>query len=321
MTEQENVSTEAQEQSENQQVEIPTGEAAPEPRETVVETETPSEVPATDVSTTDVETTEAVTAESAPAEVPAPPAAESTTDAAAGEVTEATTAVPAESTPPPTSPENSTEVGATDAASPSGDAGETTSTAPEASADATDASTEVASSEGEGETPEPVVEESGISLEEMRAIWTELEGVKENRTSVSVTVTGVNRGGIVADYNGVEVFIPQSHWTISRSSGGADVLVGETHDVQILELTQFDTDARRVTGTRRSLLRKELLENLTEGARVSGRVSTLTDFGAFVDLGGVDGLLHVSEISYERNKNAERNAGRREKRWKSLSRR
>ncbi|MGE3800984.1 MAG: S1 RNA-binding domain-containing protein [Candidatus Kapaibacterium sp.] len=303
MTEQENVSTQPQEQNESQQAETPTGEAATETRETVVETETPSEAPAMDVSATEVETTEAATAESAPAEVPAPPAAEATTgEVAEGETTEATSADPAEPTAPTTSPESSIEPTATEAAAPSGDAGESTSTAPEASADATAVSADGTPSGGDGETPEPVVEESGISLEEMRAIWTELEGVKENRTSVPVTVTGVNRGGIVADYNGVEVFIPQSHWTISRSSSGADVLVGETHDVQILELTQFDTDARRVTGTRRSLLRKELLENLTEGARVSGRVSTLTDFGAFVDLGGVDGLLHVSEISYERNK-------------------
>ena len=178
-----------------------------------------------------------------------------------------------------------------------------TSTANESeSTEASAPSTSEDSPEGDTPAGEETKEEGGVQLEEMKRVWSELGAAKENRSIVEMKVTGMNRGGVVGEYNSVEIFVPQSHWSISRQSGSTDALVGQSFPVQILEITQFETDARRVTGTRRSILRKELLENLKEGDKVTGRVSTLTDFGAFVDLGGVDGLLHVSEISYERSK-------------------
>lgn len=152
----------------------------------------------------------------------------------------------------------------------------------------------------EGEAPaEP---EPSMSLEEMRQIWGELEAKKESRDPIDVTITGSNRGGVVTEYQGVEIFVPLSHWSIDRSSDTPDAQDGDTVPVYILEITHFDTDARRVTGTRRAILRKVLIESLEEGQRLQGRVSSITDFGAFIDIGGVDGLLHVSEMSYARNK-------------------
>lgn len=146
-------------------------------------------------------------------------------------------------------------------------------------------------------TPEP-----GMSLEEMRRIWDELEAKKNSREPVEATITGSNRGGVVTEYKGLEIFVPLSHWSIDRGADTPDVTIGEPVTLYILEMTHFDTDARRVTGTRRSILRKELIDSLQVGQRMVGRVSSITDFGAFVDIGGVDGLLHVSEMSYARNK-------------------
>ena len=300
MTEQENVTTQPQEQNGNRQEETPSSETAPESRETGVESTAPE-------STTPEGTTAAETSTPETGSSDAEPSASAETQPVTAEAsTPAATEEPAIDQGETSSTTDASAPAAAASAEPS------TGSAPaEAQQSSTDAPPSVTAESGtaeageEGATPEgeeAPPQEPGMSLEEMREIWTELEGKKDEKTPVEVTVKGVNRGGIVADYKGVEVFIPQSHWTISRSSGSSDVLVGETHEVQILEMTQFETDARRVTGTRRSLLRKELLENLTEGARLTGRVSTLTDFGAFIDLGGVDGLLHVSEISYERNK-------------------
>lgn len=152
---------------------------------------------------------------------------------------------------------------------------------------------------GEAVQPEP---EPGMSLEEMRQIWDELEAKKNSREPVDATISGANRGGVVTEYNGVEIFVPLSHWSIDRGAETPDVQVGEPVTLYILEMTHFDTDARRVTGTRRTILRKELIDSLQVGQRLMGRVSSITEFGAFVDIGGVDGLLHVSEMSYARNK-------------------
>ena len=148
---------------------------------------------------------------------------------------------------------------------------------------------------------EAEAERARAAVETLRPTWEELAAKKESRETFQATVTGVNRGGIVADYNGVEIFVPQSHWSVDRATEVDPTIVGNSYDMHVLEITQFDTDARRVTGTRRSLRRKEVLESLEPGMRVTGRVSTLTDFGAFVDIGGVDGLLHVSEISHARS--------------------
>lgn len=230
--------------------------------------------------------------------------ADSTADTSGSD--QAMTASPAESAgepaPVPSSPEGAAEMPAdTTAEAPAeGDtATADTATDDAATADADSAAAEVrAAAEAEASAE---AERARAAVEAMRPVWEELTAKKDSRETFEATVTGVNRGGIVADYRGVEIFIPQSHWSVDRSSEVDSGIVGNSFEMNVLEITQFDTDARRVTGTRRSLLRKEFLESLEPGMRVTGRVSTLTDFGAFVDIGGVDGLLHVSEISHARS--------------------
>ncbi len=140
--------------------------------------------------------------------------------------------------------------------------------------------------------------------EQMREIWNELVAKKNAGEEIELEVISTNRGGVVASYNGVEVFIPISHWSLDRhnTEGVAGVGAGDGVQAHVLEITSFDTDARRVTATRRTLLRKDLLTSLEVGQRLHGRVASILDFGAFVDLGGVDGLVHASEISYDRTR-------------------
>lgn len=145
---------------------------------------------------------------------------------------------------------------------------------------------------------------AAAELERIRPIWEDLEGRHKSREPFEATVLSVNRGGVVCEFQGVEVFVPQSHWSNKRGEQVDPTIVGQAFEMTVLEITQFDTDARRVTGSRRSLLRKEFVASLEPGMRLTGRVSSLTDFGAFVDLGGVDGLLHVSQISHARGASA-----------------
>lgn len=140
--------------------------------------------------------------------------------------------------------------------------------------------------------------------EQMRELWSELAAKKNAGTEIELEVISTNRGGVVAQYNGVEVFVPISHWSLDRhnTEGVSSVSPGDKFHAHVLEITSFDTDARRVTATRRTLLRRDLLGSLEVGQRLHGRVASILDFGAFVDLGGVDGLVHASEISYDRTR-------------------
>jgi len=138
--------------------------------------------------------------------------------------------------------------------------------------------------------------------EEMKEIWKELTLRKNSGQEIEIEVVATNRGGIVASYRGIEVFIPVSHWTLDRNTSGAIASVhpGDKVSAHVLEITAFETDARRVTATRRTLLRRELLTTIEPGTRITGRVVSILDFGVFVNIGGVDGLLPASEMSHDR---------------------
>lgn len=181
---------------------------------------------------------------------------------------------------------------------------------------ATVAPVETGQTEGESPAAEDHSEEGGetrrrggrqlpkMPEEQMRELWSDLAAKKNAGTEIELEVISTNRGGVVAQYNGVEVFVPISHWSLDRhnTEGVSSVSPGDKFHAHVLEITSFDTDARRVTATRRTLLRRDLLGSLEVGQRLRGRVASILDFGAFVDLGGVDGLVHASEISYDRTR-------------------
>ncbi|MBN1202889.1 MAG: S1 RNA-binding domain-containing protein, partial [Anaerolineae bacterium] len=141
--------------------------------------------------------------------------------------------------------------------------------------------------------------------------WDEAHKLMDNDEVVEVVVSGYNRGGILVRWHMLEGFIPSSHMvTISAGLQGNErrealnELIGEEVGVKVIEV---DQDRRRLIFSEREAQREwraqqkaRLLSTLNEGDVVHGTVTGLRDFGAFVNLGGADGLIHVSELAWHR---------------------
>ena len=132
--------------------------------------------------------------------------------------------------------------------------------------------------------------------------WTALEKAFQDKTTIVGTVTGLIKGGVSVDV-GVRAFMPASR------SGAKDVpemekLVGQEISCRIIKLDVADEDVvvdrRVVLEEEEKLARERLIGELREGMVVQGTVRSLMEYGAFVDIGGVDGMLHVAEISWGR---------------------
>lgn len=155
-------------------------------------------------------------------------------------------------------------------------------------------------------------EEDKISLSKRRAderlVWLDLQEAFNSQSLVSGTVSGVVKGGLNVNLNGVKAFMPASHAVLEQTKN-LESLVGQTFDMNILEL---DLAKKRVLVSRRKILEEErrkieaeFFENIKEGERRKGKVTKILNFGAFVDLGsGIEGLIHISELSWNRVKNA-----------------
>ena len=132
--------------------------------------------------------------------------------------------------------------------------------------------------------------------------WSSLEKAFQERSTIVGTVTAVVKGGLHVDV-GIKAFLPASR-SGARDAAEMEKLVGEEIRVRITKLDVADED---LVVDRRVVTEEETLESkgrrfaeVEEGAVVSGTVRSLTDYGAFVDLGGIDGLLHISDISWNR---------------------
>ena len=130
--------------------------------------------------------------------------------------------------------------------------------------------------------------------------WTSLEAAFNEKRSIAGVVSGIVKGGLSVDV-GVRAFMPASR------SGAKDVpdmekLVGQEITCRIIKLDVADEDVvvdrRVVLEEEEALARQKLFSDLQEGAVMHGTVRSLTEYGAFVDIGGVDGLLHVADISW-----------------------
>ena len=132
----------------------------------------------------------------------------------------------------------------------------------------------------------------------------------ENHEVLKATVTQILGGGICTTVDEVRVFIPAS---LVSDSYEKDLSKYEGQEIEFV-ISEFNPRRNRVIGDRRQLLvaeraekQKELFARLQGGDRVDGVIKNVTDFGAFVDLGGVDGLLHISEMSWGRIDNPKKN--------------
>ena len=135
--------------------------------------------------------------------------------------------------------------------------------------------------------------------------WDNIVAAKESGEIVTGFVKDIIKGGVVAYTNNVRVFIPASQATASRNDSLED-LKGKEVSFRIIEIG----GGRRAIGSIRSVLREErkaaeakIWENIAVGDRFTGTVKSLTSYGAFVDIGGVDGMVHISELSWARIKN------------------
>ena len=136
-------------------------------------------------------------------------------------------------------------------------------------------------------------------------VWDEMAAYAEEKTTVEGTITEENKGGLVATVKGIRVFIPASQSGIAKG-GDMTGMVGKTVK---LKITEVNRARRRVIGSIRAAASEErkaaqekLWAEMEVGAKFHGTVKSLTSYGAFVDIGGVDGMVHVSELSWNRIK-------------------
>src|SRR6188472_567517 len=140
--------------------------------------------------------------------------------------------------------------------------------------------------------------------------WRKLQEIYEANEVIEAEVTNYNKGGLLVNLDGVRGFVPASQVTEIR--GGDDAakqaemarLIGSKLQLKIIEINRHRNrlilSERQALQERRDVMKERLIEELREGEVRKGRVSSICDFGAFVDIGGADGLVHLSELSWSR---------------------
>ena len=135
--------------------------------------------------------------------------------------------------------------------------------------------------------------------------WITLEKAYEDAETVVGVINGKVKGGFTVELNGIRAFLPGSLVDV-RPVRDTLHLEGKELEFKVIKLDQKRNNVvvsrRAVIESENSAERDQLLENLQEGMEVKGIVKNLTDYGAFVDLGGVDGLLHITDMAWKRVK-------------------
>ena len=136
-------------------------------------------------------------------------------------------------------------------------------------------------------------------------VWDDMATWAEEKTTIEGTITEENKGGLVCTVKGIRVFIPASQSGIAKGGDMAG-MVGK--NVQ-LKITEVNRARRRVIGSIRAVSaearkanQEKIWNEIENGKKYHGTVKSLTSYGAFVDIGGVDGMVHVSELSWNRIK-------------------
>ena len=133
-------------------------------------------------------------------------------------------------------------------------------------------------------------------------IWDELAKIYEKGGGVAGTILGRTKGGLIVDI-GVRAFLPGSQVDL-RPVRDLDKLIGKSFPMKIIKLNQkrgnIVLSRRELLEEERKRLKEDTLATLTEGKPVRGKIKNITEYGAFVDLGGLDGLLHITDMSWGR---------------------
>ncbi len=156
----------------------------------------------------------------------------------------------------------------------------------------------------ENASTEPRSEENTFSID-----WERVQELYKEDALLSLKVTGHNRGGVLVANDEMRGFVPYSH--LSKVDNGSDfaerdeILSGYEGETIKLKLIECIPDENRIIFSERAAevgagKRRELFETLTENSVIEGEVTNITNFGVFVDIGGVEGLVHISELSWGR---------------------
>ena len=136
-------------------------------------------------------------------------------------------------------------------------------------------------------------------------VWEEMATWCEEKATIDGTITEENKGGLVANVKGIRVFIPASQSGVAKGGDMAG-MVGQTVQLKVTEVNRARRrvigSIRAVTSEARKAAQEKIWSEIQEGAKYHGTVKSLTSYGAFVDIGGVDGMVHVSELSWNRIK-------------------
>jgi small subunit ribosomal protein S1 len=134
-------------------------------------------------------------------------------------------------------------------------------------------------------------------------VWEKIRAAFEEGTPVRGTLQKKIKGGVVVDLMGVDAFLPGSQIALRRVPN-IDELLGEAYEFKIIKLNKrrrnIVVSRRVILEAERATKREHLMKELEVGQVRTGVVKNITDFGAFIDLGGVDGLLHITDMSYGR---------------------
>jgi len=163
-----------------------------------------------------------------------------------------------------------------------------------------------------GETVKVVVEEvedkNGhiiLSKEKADAVqaWDMVEEVFNGKGEIEGLVVNKVKGGLSVNLGGIKAFLPGSQIDL-KPVKSLDKLIGNKYTFKILKLNKFKGNIvlsrRAILEVERETLRKDILENIKEGQIIRGTVKNITDYGAFIDLGGIDGLLHITDLTWGR---------------------
>ena len=159
--------------------------------------------------------------------------------------------------------------------------------------------------------PKPAIDEkigTVQGIEPLHANWDEIKEMYAADRIINMKVTGHNRGGLLVEAASVSGFVPFSHLIELAGRGAEDrdqsleTYLGKNLNVKVIECVP--EDGRVVFSERAALAepgkRSQLFHSLENGSQAKGTVTNITDFGVFVDLGGVEGLIHISELSWGR---------------------
>ncbi len=284
------------------------GDVAPDALPLMTSPDTPAQEEAPAAAEAAVETVSAGIVEDAPAETPAGDVA--AVEPPAAEVAEVAPVADVETPVAEVAPVADAEAPLAEAAPVADAETPVAEVAPVADAEAPVAEAAlVADTEApvaEGETAEGEVAEGAekksrkkpkLSDEEAAEIWKELLAAKEQESLQTVRCVRAIPGGALVDFKGLEGFVPRSQFQLSGRAEQVDIEPHIGQDIEIVVVEISELERRKYVCSRKKALKKAKFAQFNKGDVLEGVVTSITNYGVFVDLGGVDGLIHISRLS------------------------